>query len=332
MIQLWAGLILIWNNALSSIVSEQRYRHRFGSLWRTARIRGRPGRIHLLHRRTWRNNLCVFCTTSLLRRWAQLLAHTTLRTIDTYRQEIEKCVATIHVWCSARRLQLNPDKTESILFGSRHFLQQLPPNKSTIQVCDVQVKLMKCIRNLGVLLDSELNMRIHISEVVSVGFFHLRCLRQLRKNIRQKLVSALILSQIDYCNTVFAGLPASTLLPLQRLINAGRSRPFQHCNRYSQGVTLAPNPTAHHLQTVYHDARCRSWNCTGVNQRHGCICCWFTRKRTSEIGFIWNFRCSTCLNPLRFTGIFRRRPSSMECSSCWPSDRDIHKRCVQEES
>ena len=33
-------------------------------------------------------------------------------------------------------------------------------------------------------------------------------------------MSALILSRIDYCNTVFAGLPASTLKPLQRLINA----------------------------------------------------------------------------------------------------------------
>ena len=36
----------------------------------------------------------------------------------------------------------------------------------------------------------------------------------------------------------------------------GGSRPFGQCNRYSQGVTLAPNQTAHHLQTVYHDARC----------------------------------------------------------------------------
>ena len=67
-------------------------------------------------------------------------------------------------------------------------------------------------------------MKAHISKVVSTGFFHLRRLRQLRnildRDLRQRLVSALILSRIDYCNTVFAGLPASTLKPLQRLINA----------------------------------------------------------------------------------------------------------------
>ena len=138
--------------------------------------------------------------------------------------EISSCVASIQEWCTARRLQLNPDKTELIWFGSRHLLQQLPPDKSSIQVCGIQVKPLDCVRNLGVLLDSQLTMKAHISKVVSTGFFHLRRLRQLRnildQDLRQRLVSALILSRIDYCNTVFAGLPASTLKPLQRLINA----------------------------------------------------------------------------------------------------------------
>ena len=35
-----------------------------------------------------------------------------------------------------------------------------------------------------------------------------------------QLVSALILSRLDYCNAVLAGLPASTLAPLQRVLNA----------------------------------------------------------------------------------------------------------------
>ena len=67
-------------------------------------------------------------------------------------------------------------------------------------------------------------MKAHISQVVSTRFFHLRRLRQLRNildpDLRQRLVLALILSRIDYCNTMFAGLPALTLKPLQSLINA----------------------------------------------------------------------------------------------------------------
>ena len=36
----------------------------------------------------------------------------------------------------------------------------------------------------------------------------------------QRLVSALVLARIDYCNSVLAGLPAFTLAPLKRVINA----------------------------------------------------------------------------------------------------------------
>ena len=40
------------------------------------------------------------------------------------------------------------------------------------------------------------------------------------QEVRQRLVSALILSRIDYCNVIFAGLPDVTLAPLRRVMNA----------------------------------------------------------------------------------------------------------------
>ena len=39
------------------------------------------------------------------------------------------------------------------------------------------------------------------------------------------MVSALGLSRLDYCNAVLAGLPAATLAPLQRVLNAAATRP-----------------------------------------------------------------------------------------------------------
>ena len=36
----------------------------------------------------------------------------------------------------------------------------------------------------------------------------------------QPNVSALVLSRLDYCNAVLAGLPASTMAPLQRVLHA----------------------------------------------------------------------------------------------------------------
>ena len=67
-------------------------------------------------------------------------------------------------------------------------------------------------------------MKHHISKIASTCFYHLRRLRQLRDKVSQEtmkqLVTSLVLSRIDYCNVVLAGLPASTIAPLQRVQNA----------------------------------------------------------------------------------------------------------------
>ena len=80
------------------------------------------------------------------------------------------------------------------------------------------------MRNLGVYMNSVLSMRTYIGKVSSACFYHLRRLRQLRyavsKSTMQRLVSSLALARIDYCNSVLAGLPAITLAPLKRVMNA----------------------------------------------------------------------------------------------------------------
>ena len=61
-------------------------------------------------------------------------------------------------------------------------------------------------------------------KVTSVCFYQLRSLRQIRNYVTQKvmaqLVTSLVISRLDYCNSALAGLPASTLAPLQRVQNA----------------------------------------------------------------------------------------------------------------
>ena len=56
------------------------------------------------------------------------------------------------------------------------------------------------------------------------NFFHLRRLRQVRRllgrDVTVNLVAAFVLSRLDYCNALLAGLPYVTIAPLQRVINA----------------------------------------------------------------------------------------------------------------
>ena len=101
-------------------------------------------------------------------------------------------------------------------------LKQL--NITSLNLCSVAIEPVDSVRDLGVILDSELTMRAHISKISSVCFFHLRRLRKLRPLIdmvsAQRLASAFVLSRLDYCNAVLAGLPAITLAPLQRALYA----------------------------------------------------------------------------------------------------------------
>jgi len=67
------------------------------------------------------------------------------------------------------------------------------------------------------------NARPHIKNLL-ILLYHLRCLQSTRKLLGQdvmiQLMCILVLSRPDYFNSVLAGLPASTLAPLQRVLHA----------------------------------------------------------------------------------------------------------------
>ena len=154
----------------------------------------------------------------------QLCAHMRPADVQLHRAKLEGCILSIQEWCAARRLQLNPDKTELIWFGSRANLSKLNMDDLSLRLGSVVIKPSDTVRDLGVILDSELTMRPHIAKIASVCFFHLRRLRQIQRftgqTTMQRLVSAFVLSRMDYCNVVLAGLPSSTLAPLQRVLHA----------------------------------------------------------------------------------------------------------------
>ena len=75
---------------------------------------------------------------------------------------IGHCIESVHTWCSSKRLQLNPTKTEIIGFGNRASLKSLQHTDISLHICTVAIRPTSVECDLGVLLDSELAMRQHI--------------------------------------------------------------------------------------------------------------------------------------------------------------------------
>ena len=67
-------------------------------------------------------------------------------------------------------------------------------------------------------------MRQHVGKVSSLCYYHLRRLKKVRRILgptnTSRLVSAFVMSRLDYCNALLAGLPQSAIAQLQRVQNA----------------------------------------------------------------------------------------------------------------
>jgi hypothetical protein len=102
-------------------------------------------------------------------------------------------------------------------------------------------------------------MKQHIAKVTFTSFYQLLLLWQVRRLVGQEitaqLVHAFVLSRVDYGNSVLAGLPKSTIAPLQRVQNAAARLVVDLKMRDHVTPALRPCAPARRLQTVYIDAR-----------------------------------------------------------------------------
>ena len=151
--------------------------------------------------------------------------HTSVSAVPSLLTRLSSCVADLANSYASLRLQLNPAKTEFILFGSHRSLAKFSDDSRAITVCSSVIQCTNVVRDLGILLDCEMTMQRHISKVTIVCFYHLRRLqRQIRNYVKQtlmaQLVMSLVITRIDYCNSILAGLPACRLVPLRRVQNA----------------------------------------------------------------------------------------------------------------
>jgi len=93
----------------------------------------------------------------------------------------------------------------------------------SVSVADVDLPVADSMRVLGVTLDRRLTFDNHASAVARSCNYHARAIchicHLLTLDLAQTLACSLILSRIDYCNSVLHGAPSSIIQKLQRIQN-----------------------------------------------------------------------------------------------------------------
>jgi len=101
---------------------------------------------------------------------------------QTAERHLLSCIADIHTWMSSNRLKLNADKTEFIWLGSRHASATLEGGRDTTADKDQLLQPTDTVRDLGVLIDSQMTMEAHVQNVVHSCFYQLRQLRSIQRS------------------------------------------------------------------------------------------------------------------------------------------------------
>jgi len=143
--------------------------------------------------------------------------------VDMFLSVVTDCVNAVADWMRSNRLQLYSDKTEFMWCATVRRQHSLPTVGPLIGSSTVMTP-SSAVRDLGVYIDSGLKMQSHVRQTVSRCFAVLRQLRTVRRQVPtsvfQSLIVALVLSRLDYCNSVLFGLPANLIQHLQSVHNA----------------------------------------------------------------------------------------------------------------
>ena len=144
-------------------------------------------------------------------------------------------------------LQLNLAKTELLIIPAK------PSISHELSITLGSATPLSSVRNVGVTMDDKLSLTAHIAAVSrSCKFtrYNIRMIRRyLSEHSTQLLVQALVISKLDYCNSLLAGLPACATRPLQRIQNAASRLVFNLPRR--PHVTPLPGTAPDYIKSLF---------------------------------------------------------------------------------
>ena len=136
--------------------------------------------------------------------------------------QMQKSLEQVQWWMSANMLKLNGGKTKMIIFAPEQHLEYL--TKVNLLFDNTFIKPKNEVLNLGVMFDSSMSMKAQINSVTKNCYHQIRRISKIRRYLTEdatrSLVHAYVTSRLDYCNSLYSGLPMCLLNKLQRVQNS----------------------------------------------------------------------------------------------------------------
>ena len=133
--------------------------------------------------------------------------------------DIQTSIGNAKEWMDSMRLKMNMNKTEFIIFGGVKQLQKT--NISKLKIAGLDIKRSEVVRCLGAWLDKSLTMKHHVktkARIATVNLLKIKNIRRfLNKEACQTLIHGLVISHLDYCNAILAGLPEGTIKVFEKV-------------------------------------------------------------------------------------------------------------------
>ena len=151
-------------------------------------------------------------------------------------------------WMNAFFVKLNESKTNIIVFAPKRIEKDI--NINGLFIDSECIRFSKVVENLGVLLDNKLTFKQQITKCTQSCYMSIRKISSVKSfldyNHRKVLVTALVLSQLDYCNSLLYNIDTTLLNQLQRVENCAAKLIFNR-RKYDYGLSSLYN-SLHWLQ------------------------------------------------------------------------------------
>ena len=146
----------------------------------------------------------------------------------TSGDDINNCVQIMQnsldkfaVWCKLNALTINTGKTKTMVFGTSKRVKAV--GKFWLKVEGVELQQVPSYKYLGMTLDSSLNYKLHLANVVRTVSYKLYLLSRVRRYLTESsallIYKTMIVPYMDYADVIYQQANAEDLDKIQRLQN-----------------------------------------------------------------------------------------------------------------